>query len=281
VLSKCVPGLSSLRLLLVVLIGLIGASLVGSTASAADELKPLWPAAAEIEQFLQKAKVVERHKLGSGITNPDKVTLELNGVTRQAIYKKVDQSYDSWHFEVAAYHIDKLLGLGRVPPTVERSIGGRTGCLQLWVEGTTLAKFEGTPTDLDDWHLQVSVMWLFDDLIANIDRHMNNAIVTPDFALAFIDNSKTFRSHKELLNDLNRGATGTQARYWLVPYDKDRREYPTRYPPALIERLRALTKQEIKKALSPHVYGSAVDRVLERRQLILTRLDEMAAPAGR
>ncbi len=274
-LSKCVPRLFSFLLVV-----FVGASPVGSTASA-DELKPLWPDAAGIELFLQKAKVVERHKLGSGITNPDKVTLELNGVTRQAIYKKVDQSYDSWQFEVAAYRLDKLLEVGRVPPTVERSIGGRRGCLQLWVEGTTLAKFEGTPTDLDAWHLQVSVMWLFDDLIANIDRHMNNAIVTPDFALAFIDNSKTFRSHKELLNGLNHGVTGTHARYWLVPYDKDRQEYPTRYPPALIERLRALTKQDIKKALSPHIYGNALDRVLERRELILKRLGEMAAPAAR
>jgi hypothetical protein len=248
---------------------------------AGQTLKPLWPDAEEIEHFLKKAKVVERKKIGSGITNPEKMTLELDGVTRHAVYKRVDQSYDSWQFEVAAYHIDRLLGLGHVPPTVERSIGGRKGCLQLWVEGITLAKFEGTPPDLDAWRTQVSVMWLFDDLIANIDRHMNNAIVTPDYGLAFIDNSKTFRSHDELLNDLNRGATGTHARYWLVPYDKDRREYATRYPEAVVERLRALTKQEIKKALSPHVYGNAVDRLLKRRELILARLEEMKTVATR
>lgn len=260
---------------------LVGATLAGPAPQAAAELTPLWPDAAEIEQFLLKAKVVDRRKIGSGITNPEKVTLELGGVTRYAVYKKVDQSYDSWQFEVAAYHMDKLLGVGHVPPTVERSLGGRKGCLQLWVEGTTLAKFEGTPPDLDAWHLQVSSMWLFDDLIANIDRHMNNAIVTQDYGLAFIDNSKTFRSHDELLNDLNRGVTGTHARYWLVPYDKDRREYPTHYPPALVDRLSSLTKQEIKKALSPHVYGNAVDRLLKRRELILMRLEEMAAVASR
>jgi hypothetical protein len=248
-----------------------------ASPASAQDLSPLWPNADEIEHFLKRAKVVEKKKIGSGVTKPEKVTLEMDGVTRNAVFKKVEQSYDSWRFEVAAYELDKLLGLGRVPPTVERSIGGRKGCLQLWVDGTTLANFQGTPSDRDLWCLQVSMMWLFDDLIANIDRHMNNAIVTADYRLAFIDNSKTFRHHDTLLNDLNRGATGTHARYWLVPYEKDRQSYPTRYSPRIIERLRTLTEKEIKRAISPHVYGQNVDRVLERRDLILKRLDELAA----
>ena len=42
---------------------------------------------------------------------------------------------DSWKNEVAAYELDKLLGTRLVPPTVERTISGSKGSLQMWVEG--------------------------------------------------------------------------------------------------------------------------------------------------
>ncbi|MGH9333618.1 MAG: hypothetical protein ACRD21_07705, partial [Vicinamibacteria bacterium] len=157
----------------------------------AQRMGSKWPDGEEIERFLREAKITERKKIGEGITNPEKVTLELDGVVRNAIFKKVDKDHDSWRSEVAAYELDKVLGLGMVPPTVPRSIKGRKGCLQLWVTGTTMSKFEGDFPDLERWREQVSVMWLFDDLIANIDRHLNNAMVSPDFRLMLIDNSKT------------------------------------------------------------------------------------------
>jgi len=194
----------------------------------------IWPDRAELEHFLKEAKITERKKIGKGITNPEKVTLELDGVVRHAIFKKVDKKHDSWRYEVAAYELDKLLGLGMVPPTVKRSVRGRRGCLQLWVTGTVMIEYEDEIPDMDHWREQVSVMWLFDDLIANIDRHLNNAMVSPDHRLMLIDNSKTFRYQKTLLNDLNANGTGTHARFWGVEYDENRERYPTKYPPERI-----------------------------------------------
>ena len=152
--------------------------------------------ARSLEHFLSKAKITERNKIGKGVTNPEKVTLEMDGVVMYAIYKKVDKRHDNWRNEIAAYELDKLLGLGMVPPTVKRSVRGRKGCLQLWVTGTVMNDYEESFPDMDAWHEQVSVMWLFDDLIANIDRHLNNAMVSPGKRLMLIDNSKTFRIQK-------------------------------------------------------------------------------------
>ncbi len=236
-----------------------------------------WANREEIENFLREAKITDRKKIGEGITHPEKVTLELDGVVRYAVYKKVDKDHDSWRNEVAAYELDKLLGLGMVPPTVPRGIHGRKGCLQLWVTGTTMSHYEGTFPDIEKWREQVSVMWLFDDLTANIDRHLNNAIVSPDQDLILIDNSKTFRYQKTLLNDLNATGTGTNARFWGVEYDANRESYATRYPRALIERLRSLTKDEIKDAIKPYIWGQDRDLVVERRALILSRVDSMGA----
>ena len=240
----------------------------------------LWPDREELEHFLRKAKITERKKIGKGITNPEKVTLELDGAVRHAIFKRVDKKHDNWRYEVAAYELDKLLGLGMVPPTVKRGIRGRKGCLQLWVTGTVMFEFEGEFTDMDRWREQVSVMWLFDDLIANIDRHLNNAMVSPDHRLMLIDNSKTFRYQKTLLNDLNATGTGTHARFWGVDYNENRERYPTRYPPELIERLRGLSKDELKDAIKKFVWGQNRKMVLERLALILSRIDSMEAVAN-
>jgi hypothetical protein len=259
--------------------GLVSLSLLlfnGFTAQvASQELPPLWPDAAEIEAFLKEAKVTNREKVGEGVTKPEKVTLELNGEVKYAIYKRVDEKHDSWHYEVAAYELDKLLGLGMVPPTVVRSIRGRKGCLQLWMTGETMKDFDGTIPEPELWRRQVSMMWLFDDLISNIDRHLNNAIVSPEFRLILIDNSKTFRPFRRLLNNLTGPGTGTHARFWLTEYDKERLHYPTTYPADFIERLRALTDKQIKKVVGRHVYGYNKDLLVRRRQMILERLAEM------
>jgi hypothetical protein len=240
-----------------------------------------WPDREAIEHFLREAKITERKKLGEGITNPEKVTLELDGVVGNAIFKKVDKDHDSWRSEVAAYELDKVLGLGMVPPTVPRSVKGRKGCLQLWVTGTVMAKFEGEFPDVEKWHEQVSVMWLFDDLIANIDRHLNNAMVSPDYQLMLIDNSKTFRYQKTLLNDLNASGTGTHAKFWNVLYDDARESYETRYPTSVIERFRRVSEDEIENAIKPYIWGQNRGQVLERRELILRRLDELGLQALR
>ena len=122
-------------------------------------------------------------------------------------------------------------------------------------------------------------MWLFDDLIANIDRHLNNAMVSPENRLMLIDNSKTFRYQKTLLNDLNGAGTGTHARFWGVAYETERQRYPTHYPRELIDRLRGLSEDEIKDAIKDWVWGQNRKLVLERREIILKRIDGMSLRA--
>jgi hypothetical protein len=199
----------------------------------------------------------------------------MDGVVRHACFKRVDETTDNWRNEVAAYELDKLLGLGMVPPTVSRSLGSRGGCLQLWVTGSTMEEFDGTFPDLEAWRDQVSVMWLFDDLIANVDRHLNNGMVSPGHRLMLIDNSRSFRDMVELRNDLNAKFDGTNARFFGVRSDADRGPFPVRYARALVDRLRSVTDKEIKRAIDDYVWGWRQHQLLERRQRILERLDAM------
>ena len=112
--------------------------LLTRSVSGAAETVSAWPDADRLEAFLISAEVVDRDKIGVGVTDSSKITLEL----------------------------DKYLGLGMVPPTVERSIKGRRGGVQLWVEGEVMNTSSQDPNDLELWRLQVSTMWLFDFLVA-------------------------------------------------------------------------------------------------------------------
>lgn len=258
-----------------VVVAVAFAALLLADGARAAAQGPLWPDRAEIERFLKKAKVTARKKIGTGVTHPEKVTLELDGVVRDACFKRVDETTDNWRNEVAAYELDKLLGIGMVPPTVQRSLGSRGGCLQLWVTGASLDKYDGGFPDLAGWRDQVSVMWLFDDLIANVDRHLNNGMVSPGHRLVLIDHSRSFRDMVELRNDLNTKFDGTNARYFGVASDADRGPFPVHYPRPLVERLRGVTDKEIEQAVDDYVWGWRQHQLLERRQRILARLDAM------
>jgi len=73
--------------------------------------------------------------------------------------------YDLYRHEIAAYKIDKLLGLRMVPLTTEREINGEKGSFQLWVN------------DLKESSIQLSNnARFFDYLIYHGDRDTETSI---------------------------------------------------------------------------------------------------------
>ena len=95
------------------------------------------------ETFLKTAEVVRKKGLGQGITLSDQYTLSDGTRTLKAVWKTIDEFKrgvtrlegggvfvdlaDSWKHEVASYELDKLLGTGLVPPTVERTFDRKKG----------------------------------------------------------------------------------------------------------------------------------------------------------
>ena len=58
---------------------------------------------------------------------------------------------------------------------------------------------QGRPApDGEAWNRQLYKVRLFNNLIHNVDRHMDNMLITEDWQVYLIDHSRTFRRRTEL-----------------------------------------------------------------------------------
>lgn len=230
------------------------------------------------EQFLSKARIVRMQRLTTGVTAPSRATLELDGVTRSAAFKTVDEERpgvmplstgqvevnftDSWRTEIAAYIVDRIIGLGLVPATIERSYRQTPGSLQWWVE-SEMAEAERVrnkidPPDTEAWNRQQFKMQLFDNLIYNTDRHLNNLLVTKDFEIRLIDHSRSFRNFGVLKPD----------------------HTLTRFSRSLLAGLGKLEAADLNKRLRRYLTPSQINSMLQRRDAILELANRLVAERG-
>jgi hypothetical protein len=228
----------------------------------------------EVERFLKESKIVAMQALGKGATSAQKATLELNGTTHDAVFKTIDERQpqktfadgrieldfqDSWRTEIAAYELDRLLGLGMVPATVERIYDGRQGSLQFWVT-TKIERV--SPKDLAGrrapWNRQMFRMKLFDSMIYNTDRHQDNILCTDDFQVRLIDHSRSFR---------------------MVEEPKDPQTL-TRFSKSLLEKMAQLTEPVLQERLGAYLSQGQIRAMLRRRGRILALAHDLAQQKG-
>jgi len=165
-----------------------------------------------ILEALRSGKVVESEVMSRGVARNLKLTLEHRGVRFHAVLRMIDvtekeetgslrmvvKHRDSYIFEVAAFELNELLGIGRIPPTTLRRVDGVPGSIQIWMEGMTpedimLEEDRLRPPDRELWWWQKGVMWVFDALVANTDRNQGNLLIEKNWNLWFIDHTRAFR----------------------------------------------------------------------------------------
>jgi hypothetical protein len=231
------------------------------------------------EAFLRDARVVEKKTLSVGITRSQRCTLS-NGVrTARALWKTIDESKpgvthfqgggfvvdfaDSWKHEVAAYELDKLIGTGLVPPTVERSFDRTPGSLQMWVEQALTEadrkqrKLE--PPDVEAWNRQMHGVRLLHQLTFNTDaRNIRNVLFDPSFRIFAVDFSRAFAPYTDLKSEKELQRFSRQA----------------------LERLRALDRPRLVEKLGRWLSGRQIDTMLERRDKILAAAERLVAEKG-
>jgi len=179
----------------------------------------------QTEEFLLTAEITAKQKLGEGITNPFKITLEKDGRTINAVFKYFDSgnsrttlakgTSDRFQYEVSAYKLDRLMGLNLVPVTVERSVGNKRGAIQLWIDDLiNYKKMDADNIQYDgfcDYERQRQMVDVFDYLIHNEDRNQSNiAFSLSDWQIWLIDHTRSFRisiRRPKLLSDADLSLT--------------------------------------------------------------------------
>jgi hypothetical protein len=218
---------------------------------------------AQLESLLRAAEVVEVEEVGSGRTHPQRLSLTHQNQSYRAIFKTVDTAAnpesasgnggDRYQNEVAAYRIDRLLGLGMVPPTVLRRINGTPGSVQMWVENAVSEQYRHledlSPPDMTAYQQQLNRMQLLDLLILNVDRDDTNVLVTTNnWKLHLIDHSRAFGLNHEPLP-----LVGTS-----LDIDDE-----------LAARLQALDARTLRHTLGTLLSRAQIEALLERRDQLL------------
>ncbi len=149
--------------------------------------------------------------------------------------------FESYKSEVAAYELDKLLGLNMVPVVVERRVNNDLGAAVMWIEGVRSWETVQPLPKPATWGFQLARMKMFDDLIGNSDRNKGNLLVDADWHIYLIDHSRAFVTDSKLpqeLQNIDRKSVDPHARArrgW--PQDNDGRlagqpADPSAAPPA-------------------------------------------------
>lgn len=159
----------------------------------------------EFEEYLKTATISRIDRIPVGVTKPQRCYLEEGGLAASLVFKPLPPTrrsgyWENYKAEIAAYELDKLLGLGMVPPTVERKVDGDTGSAQLWVEDCTLLRDRdpSTSPNIAAWNRQVYRQRVWDNLIGNIDRNQGNLLVDQSWNLVLIDHSRAFTSTSKM-----------------------------------------------------------------------------------
>jgi hypothetical protein len=235
---------------------------------------------AEREQFLREAEVIRMHGAPGGVTGSYRAELKLGDFVHQAHVQPHDEYknqlqlgsgleldfHDSWRNNVAAYRLDRMLGLGMVPVTVVRRDphSGWEASFTWWVDDVMMDERERyekkihTP-DPEAWNHQMYVTRLFDQLIYNFDRNLGNLVIDKDWRIWMIDHTRAFKVFKQLRRPKDLGDTCEAG---------------------LLAHLRALEKPALQEAMKDLLSESQIDGLLARRDRIVAFYEKRIAEKG-
>lgn len=230
---------------------------------------------AEIERFLERARILSTREAGKGVAHTLRATLTDGTLTHDVHIQTIDEwkarhetlqgmelnFRDSWKYNVAGYRLDRLIGLNMVPVSVARRYRRDDASFTWWVddvladEGQRLTRGL-RPPDPRRWQEDMDLMRLFDQLIYNVDRNRGNMLITTDWRVWLIDHTRAFRLHRE-----------------LAPRPVKRCDRQ------VLEGLRGLSKPVLQRELRGFLTSPEIDALLARRDLILAELEQGPADA--
>jgi hypothetical protein len=233
---------------------------------------------AEMERVLSEAEVVDRTKVSRGHQRAELWELKGEGLHLRGVFKDIEEDEPTagrasprrYEHEVAAYKLDRMLGLGLVPVAVLRDSEAGPGALRAVVETaldlvsvrseqdlqgagpeeTIRAIAESYGLGIDELREQVVRVRVFDGLIGNQEREdVDKLFVPSEGHVCLVDHEQAFPLSTELDPALLQ---------------------PCRPMPAdLRNALMMLDAGELRSNLGGYLTEGQIDAVLKRRDRVL------------
>lgn len=227
--------------------------------------------------FLRSARIVAAKDLSLGITNSKRLTLTDGQRTHDAHLQSIDEAKhefhgqrgtelnfkDCWKFNIAAYQLAEMLGIEfMVPLSIERSVRGASSSVTWWVDDVMMdeaqrLKKRTQPPNLSEWNQQMWILRVFDQLIYNTDRNLQNMIIDKDWRIWMIDHTRAFRISRDLPNPQN-----------LQKCDR-----------TLLAKMKALTEPDLTARLGRHCTREEIRGILARRDKIVSAFENKGESA--
>lgn len=245
--------------------GVVPASRTPDQTAVAADCSNTWTGhEEEYERALCEVKVIKMERIGTGVTDPFRATADPGGPIARFAWKPLSPGLksgfmESYKAEIAAYQLDRMLGLNRVPPAVERTIDGKRGAAIYWIENTRNWDAKAPPKGPEpQWSHEIVRMKMLDLLIANIDRNQGNLIYDADWHLFLIDHSRAFTGKKDLSRIAELGSVDQ----------------------ALWVKMQALTFDSLKARLGRWVNDKELKAMIIRRDLIGKAIKKLVQKKG-
>jgi len=215
----------------------------------------------EVEEFLRTAKVEKVADIPIGVTRPRRAFLAAGGLAGSFAWKVLppgtrDGYFESYKSEIAAYELDKILGLNMVPVVVERRVNNDVGAAVLWLDGVRSWETVLPLPKPASWNREIARMKMFDDLIGNSDRNKGNLIVDDDWHLFLIDHSRAFAADPRLPQELQ----SIDRRLW--------------------ENMLQLDAASLRQSVGQWLDSRQIQMLLRRRDAMKKKIEALAAKAG-